>query len=349
MSGKRTPLDRALIALSGRRDLDADLAAAAFNQLMQGDATPAATAGLLMGLRVKGEVAAELAGAVRALRAAMVKVELSDLGGVIDTCGTGGGSVGTFNISTVAAFVAVGAGARVAKHGNRSHTSQCGSADLLEALGIEITLAPDRVAQLIAEVGMAFLFAPAFHPAMRFVAPVRRELAIPTLMNMVGPLANPAGVRNQLIGVADSGRAQLIAHALAQLGTDHSLVVYGRAGMDEIAPLGITDVWEVRGGEVSVWELDPRSFGFDPVSETDLSGGTPQANARRARGLLGDPGSDPAGCTAVLLNAGASLYVSGIAGELQEGFTKAREALESGAALRALENLQRAAAVNTSE
>ena len=219
---------------------------------MQGGATPAQVSALLMGLRVKGETAAEIAGAARALRGAMVRVEV-DLPHLVDTAGTGGGTVTTFNISTGAALVAAGAGATVAKHGNRSYTSRCGSADVFEALGVSIALDAAAAARVLREAGVAFLFAPNFHPAMRHVAPVRKELGVTTLMNLLGPLANPAAARRQVIGVADRERGPLMAQALAALGTDHALVVHGRVGMDEISPVGETDVWEVRESQVKSW------------------------------------------------------------------------------------------------
>jgi anthranilate phosphoribosyltransferase len=236
------PLQEAISALANRRSLSERLAAQVFEVVMRGEATPAQVAALLIGLRVKGETAEEVAGAARALRDAMVRVE-ADGAHLVDTCGTGGGLVGTFNISTAAAFVAAGAGASVAKHGNRSFSSKCGSADVLEALGVTITLNAQAAAWVLREACITFLFAPTFHPAMRHVGPVRRELGVASVMNMVGPLANPAGVQRQVLGVADRERAALMAEALARLGAEHAMVVHGRVGMDEISPQGVTDVW----------------------------------------------------------------------------------------------------------
>jgi len=321
--------------------LGEDLSAAAFGQLMRGEASAAQTGALLAGLRVRGESAEEVTGAVRALRAAMVRVEVSERGALVDTCGTGGGAVSTFNISTIAALVAVGAGARVAKHGNRSYTSKCGSADVLEALGVRISVDAELAAGVLERAGMVFLFAPAFHPAMRFVAPVRREIGIPTIMNLVGPLANPAGVTRQLVGVADPSRGPLLAEVLARLGSEHALVVHGSAGMDEISPFGVTQVWEVRDGAVSTWTLDPQHFGLAAGDPSSIAGGTPEENAARALDLLASPGSDETGQAAVLLNAGAAVFLSGIASSLEQGFAAAREALESGRAREALERLRR--------
>src|SRR5437879_3703493 len=262
-----SPLLEAIAALADRRSLTESQTTAVFATVMQGAATPAQIAALLMGLRTKGETADEVAGAARALREAMVPVQAAG-DHLVDTCGTGGGTVPTFNISTAAAFVAAGAGASVAKHGNRSFTSRCGSADVLEALGVPISLDAGDAARVLREACITFLFAPNFHPAMKHAAPVRRELAIPSIMNLLGPLANPAGVRRQVVGVADRDRAPLVAGALARLGAEHALVVHGRVGMDEISPQGITGVWEVRGGQVSTWELDPPRYGAESRRRT---------------------------------------------------------------------------------
>src|SRR6266568_5098980 len=250
------PLLEAIAALANRRSLTESQTTVVFGVVMRGEATPAQIAALLMGLRVKGETPEEVAGAARALRDAMIPVEAAG-DHLVDTCGTGGGAVSTFNISTAAAFVAAGAGASVAKHGNRSFTSQCGSADVLEALGVRIALEAADAARVLREACLTFLFAPNFHPAMKYAGPVRRELAVGSVMNLLGPLANPAGVRRQVVGVAEPDRAPLVAAALARLGTDHTLVVHGRIGMDEIAPHGLSDVWEVKAGDVTKWELDP--------------------------------------------------------------------------------------------
>src|SRR5437667_1362359 len=266
-----SPLLEAIAALAHRRSLTESQTTAVFTTVMRGEATPAQIAALLIGLRVKGETADEVAGAARALREAMVPVEAAG-DHLVDTCGTGGGAVPTFNISTAAAFVAAGAGASVAKHGNRSFTSQCGSADVLEALGVRISLDAAAAARVLREACLTFLFAPNFHPAMKHAGPVRRELAVASVMNLLGPLANPAGVRRQVVGVADADRAPLMTGALARLGTDHALVVHGRIGMDEIAPQGITDVWEVRNGSVHVWEVDPADPGLAIDDLARLSG-----------------------------------------------------------------------------
>jgi len=342
-----SPLRRALNALANRQSLSEDQTAEVFGVVMNGEATPAQVGALLMGLRAKGENADELAGAVRALRAAMVHVEAAH-DHLVDTCGTGGGNVTTFNISTVAAFVAAGAGAVVPKHGNRSYTSRCGSADVLEALGIRIVLDAANASRVLNDARVVFLFAPSFHPAMKHVGPVRRELGTPTLMNLVGPLANPAGVRRQVIGVAEPDRAPIVADALVRLGAEHALVVHGRVGMDEISPLGVTDVWEVKDGAVRSWEIDPDRFRLGITNVAELQGGEPAANAERLERILGNGASggkaDEAGLAAVLLNAGAAIYVAGIAASLAEGIGRAREVVASGAARAALDRLRKATA-----
>ena len=338
-----SPLRRALTALANRQALSEDQTAEVFGVVMRGEATPAQIGALLMGLRAKGETADELAGAARALRDAMVRVTATQ-NHLVDTCGTGGGSVPTFNISTVAALVTAGAGAVVPKHGNRSFTSRCGSADVLEALGVRIVLDAPSASRVLNEARVVFLFAPNFHPAMKHVGAVRRELGTPTLMNLVGPLANPAGVRRQVVGVADPDRAAIVAAALARLGAEHALVVHGRIGMDEISPHGVTDVWEVKDGTVRSWEIDPERFRLGIKDVGELQGGEPAANAERLERILGNGSADPSGLAAVLLNAGAAIYVAGIAASLAEGIGRAREVVASGAARAALDRLRKATA-----
>src|SRR5216110_1222971 len=338
-----SPLRRALAALANRQSLSEDQTAEVFGVVMSGEATPAQIGGLLMGLRAKGETADELAGAARALRDAMVRVTATQ-NHLVDTCGTGGGSVPTFNISTVAALVTAGAGAVVPKHGNRSFTSRCGSADVLEALGVRIVLDALSASRVLQEARVVFLFAPNFHPAMKHVGPVRRELGTPTLMNLVGPLANPASVKRQVIGVAEPERAPIVAEALVRLGAEHALVVHGRVGMDEISPQGVTDVWEVKDGTVRSWEIDPERFRLGIKDVGELQGGEPAANAERLERILGNGSADPLGLAAVLLNAGAAIYVAGIAASLAEGIGRAREVVASGAARAALDRLRKATA-----
>ena len=336
-----SPLQQAIAALADRRSLSEPQTTEVFGAVMRGEATPAQIAALLMGLRVKGETPEEVAGAARALREAMVRVEANGAH-LVDTCGTGGGAVSTFNISTAAAFVAAGAGAVVAKHGNRSFTSRCGSADVLEALGVRISPDAADAARVLREACVTFLFAPNFHPAMQHAGPVRRELGVPSVMNLLGPLANPAGVRRQVVGVADADHAPLMAGALARLGAEHALVVHGRVGMDEIAPQGITDVWEVRTGSVRVWEIDPADHGLAIDDVRELSGAEPAANAVRIERLLSDGRGDPAGLAVLLLNAGAAIYVAGLVASYPDGVARAREIVRAGKGREALERLRRA-------
>ncbi len=336
-----TPLVAALRCLADGRPLGADDTAAAFAVVMNGDATPAQTAALLMGLRARGESAEQLAGAAVALRRAMLPLPTPITDRLVDTCGTGGGAVGTLNVSTAAAFVVAGAGVPVAKHGNRSFTSRCGSADVLEALGVDITLPPERAAAVLEAVGIVFLFAPTYHPAMRHVGPTRKELGVATIMNLLGPLVNPAGVRRQVIGVADRARAPLMAGALRELGATHALVVHADIGMDEISPRGATTVWEMRDGRIGESVLNPADIGLAVDDLSDLAGGEPAENATRIERLLAGDGG-PAARAAVLLNAGAALYVAGLGLSYAEAVRTAESALDDGRAARALERLRQA-------
>lgn len=331
----------AIRALAGGASLTAQQAADAFDGIMAGEATPAQVAALLMGLRVKGETSEEVAGAARALRRAMVALDADQPATLVDTCGTGGGSVTTFNISTAAALLAAGLGVRVAKHGNRSFTSQCGSADVLEALGVPLEVTPDRMAHVLRRAGIVFMFAPTMHPAMRHVGPVRRELAIQTVMNVVGPLANPARAGRQVLGVADPARLPLMAGALAALGTHHAMVVHGEAGLDEVAPMGRTRVLEVREGEVKTWQIDPSSYGLGEARPEELAGGPPARNAEIIQEVLGGKGKAGA-IAAVALNAAAALYVAGGVKSFGDAVAQAREGIASGAGLTALTRMRAA-------
>lgn len=336
-------LQRTLRKLAGGETLDSDESAAAFRAVMAGEGSPAQMAALLMALRVRGETPDEVAGAARALRDAMTKLEAPAPDTLVDTCGTGGGAVGTFNISTASALLAAGAGVRIAKHGNRSFTSKSGSADVLEALGVPIDVPVERMRAVLDEAGIVFMFAPTMHPAMRHVGPVRRELAIPTVMNLVGPLANPASAGRQLIGVADAARLELIAGALATLGTVHSMVVHGAPGMDEISPLGETTVVELRGHEMTRWTIDPASLGVQGVTAAELAGGEPAQNATIIERILLGKGS-PGAVAAVVLNAAAAIVVAGKAPSMPEGIAVARAALDDGRGWEALGRLRRASA-----
>lgn len=336
---------RALRTLADGGSLTADAVEGAFDAVVRGYATSAQIGALLMALRLDGERAETVAGVVRSLRRAMVAVPLDRPADLVDTCGTGGGSVTTFNVSTIAAFVAAGAGVRVAKHGNRSYTSRCGSADLLEALGVRIEVPVSAHAAILAHAGITFMFAPALHPAMRHVASVRAELGVTTIMNLVGPLANPAGAGRQVIGVADPERLVVVAGALAVLGTTHALVVYGEPGLDEVSPVGCTRVVEVRDGCQQHWTIDPERVGLPAAGATlgDLAGGDPTANAELATELLSGRGTAGARA-AVLLNAAAAIYVAGRAPTIAAAVELARESLVQGRARAALDRLRVATA-----
>lgn len=326
--------------VAGER-LDAADAEAAFRTVMEGRASAVQVAALLVALRTRRETALDIAGGVRALRAAMVPVA-ADAVDLVDTCGTGGGGVTTFNISTAAALLAAGAGVRIAKHGNRSFTSRCGSADVLAELGVTLELSPDAMARVLDEAGIVFMFAPLLHPAMRHVAPVRRELGFGTIMNVLGPLTNPAGARRQVVGVADPSLLELIAGALHELGHDHALVVHGEAGLDEISPIGTTRVAEVTGDGVRHYVLDAADL-FDTSAFTleQLAGGDPADNARIVHGVLNGT-IHGAARAAVTLNAGAALYVAGRADSVAAGVARAERVLDAGGGLTALERLRRA-------
>ncbi len=336
-----SPLQHAIRRLAFAESLSGQESADAFGVIMRGEATPAQVAALLMALRVKGETVDEVAGAASALRAAMIALDAESPERLVDTCGTGGGSVTTFNISTAAALLAAGLGVRVAKHGNRSFTSQCGSADVLEALGVPLDVTPARMEQSLREAGIVFMFAPSMHPAMRHVGPVRRELAVPTVMNVVGPLANPARAGRQVLGTAEASRLPLLAGALATLGTHHSLVVHGEPGMDEVSPLGTTRVLEVVSGAIREWRIDPADFGYSGFAAVDMAGGSPQDNARITLEVLAGEGN-PAATAAVVLNAAAALYVAEKARTFIDAVGLAREGIERRAGLDALERLRSA-------
>jgi len=335
------PLRHAIQQLSLGASLSAEEAAAAFGVVMRGEASPVQTAALLLGLRAKGETAGEIAGAAQALRCAMVRLDAEGGDGLVDTCGTGGGRVGTLNISTAAAFVVAAAGVPVAKHGNRSYTSRSGSADVLEAMGVDIGVPPSRAPAVLRRAGLVFLFAPTYHPAMRHVGPVRKELGVTTIMNLLGPLANPAGVRRQVIGVSSADRAPVVAEALARLDTVHALVLHATVGMDEVSPSGSTRVWEVRDGRVVSWTITPEAHGLECDDLDGLAGGEPAENAERVERLLSGQGRRMERC-AVLLNAAAGLYVSANNWTLEESVARARDALDSGAGAEVLARLRKA-------
>lgn len=333
-------LTSALELVADGRDLTVEQAEAAFDRFMDGSASEVQMAGLLVGLRAKGIAPSEVAGGVRALRTAMLPVASADPGLLVDTAGTGGGSVTTFNISTAAAFVVAGAGAPVAKHGNRSFTSRSGSADVLEALGVAIELTPERMSEVLAEAGIVFMFAPLLHPAMRHVGPVRRGLGVTTVMNILGPLTNPAGARRQVIGVADERLLDLIPGALRELGHLRALVVHGAPGMDEVSPIGPTRVAELREGSIERYEIDPEELGLEPVDPGALAGGDPGENAAIIEAVLG--GEPGAARDAVVANAAAAILVAGLAEAWAEAADLARRTIDEGLAAQALEALRSA-------
>jgi anthranilate phosphoribosyltransferase len=334
-------LQSAISKLAHHQTLTAGDASDAFAVIMRGEATAVQIAAMLAALRVKGETAEIVAGVVRALREVMVHLPSRNPDELVDTCGTGGGAVTTFNISTAAALLAAGAGVRIAKHGNRSFTSRCGSADVLEALGVKIDAPLETMTAALENAGIVFMYAPMMHPAMRHVGPIRRELGIPTVMNIVGPLANPAGAARQVVGVADAYRVPILAGALANLGSIHTMVVHGEPGLDEISPLGPTSVVEIRKGVAEEWVLDPKAFGLAGGSESDLAGGSPEDNARIIVETLGGGGTD-AGRAAVVLNAAAAIYLGQLAPSFGEAVEVARDALDRGLGLAALDRLKKA-------
>ncbi len=328
-------LTKALDALASRRDLTSEQTAAVLAEIMAGNASEVETAGVLVALRTKGETVDELVGLATTMRAFATPVE-TGLPDLIDTAGTGGGRP-TFNVSTTAALIAAGHGSRVAKHGNRSATGLSGSADVLEALGVRIDLKPPAVARCIAEVGFGFMFAPAHHGATRFVIPVRKELAVRTIFNFLGPLTNPAGATRQLIGVSDSAFLETIAGALARLGAEKALVVSSVDGLDEMSTSGTTRVVEVDGEQLRAYEVAPEDVGLARVEQSLLHGGTPDVNAETTRRIFA--GERGAARDLAVFNAGAAIYVSGSVDTLEEGCRAAEAALDGGRAAAALESL----------
>jgi anthranilate phosphoribosyltransferase len=325
-------LTEAIDRLAGGEDLTAPEAERVLAEVMEGNSSETQTAAFLIALRTKGETVDEIAGLASAMRSFALRVDAGD--DLVDTAGTGGGRP-TFNVSTTAAFIAAGAGCRVAKHGNRSATSQCGSADVLEALGARIDLDPDAVAACIESVGFGFMFAPRHHSAMKHVVPVRKELAVRTIFNLLGPLTNPAGAKRQVIGVSDPGKLETMAAALGQLGTERALVVSSADGLDEFSVSGSTHVVELHDGRLETYDVRPAEVGLDPVPDGGVRAGKPDDNARVLRGVLaGEPGPER---SLAVLNAGAAIQVAGRADSLADGVRVAEQAIDSGAATDVLE------------
>ena len=306
-------------------------------QIMQGDISPVLIAAIITGLRVKRETIGEITAAAQVMREFASKVDVSDHTHLVDTCGTGGDSLHTFNISTASAFVAAAAGAHVAKHGGRSVSSKSGSADVLEALGVNLNQTPSQVAQCINEIGVGFMFAPNYHAAMKHAAPVRRELGIKTLFNILGPLTNPANAKRQVLGVFNEDLVETLTHVLQRLGSEHVLIVHGSDGLDEITITGATRVGELKNGQVNVYTVRPEDFGLktSPIEAIQVTG------SEHAKTMLLSVLENTAGTARdiVLMNAGAAIYAAGVADTLSQGIQSALRAIESGAALKKLHDL----------
>ena len=329
-----------------REDLTTDEAAAAMLEIMSGRAAPASIAGLLVGLAMKGERPAEIVGFAQTMRAQAVPFDRG-LDPVFDTCGTGGDRAGTFNISTASAIVLAASGVRVAKHGNRSVSSRCGSADVFEALGVNITAPPEIVARCLADTNLAFLFAPTFHPSMRHAAPTRRELGLRTAFNLLGPLTNPARPTRQIVGVPRPELTELMAKALALLGSEHAWVVHGADGLDEVSLSGHTKVSECRAGAVRTFYVHPSEYGLRKTAVEEIAGGDADANAAILKAVLA--GADGPRRDVVLLNAGAALFVSGAVDTVEAGIDRARSAIDDGRAAATLQRLVDASRVVAEE
>jgi anthranilate phosphoribosyltransferase len=319
-----------LSEVAAGRDLDPDLAHAAMGQILAGEASPSQIAGLIVGLRIKGETVEELAALRQAMLDAAERITLPEGIDPIDTCGTGGDRSGTINVSSIAALVLAGGGVRVLKHGNRSQSSQCGSADVYEALGLTIDFGPDEVAASVVSTGFGFAFAPRFHASMRHAGPTRKELGIPTAFNFLGPIANPAGVKRQVVGVSDGAMAERMLGVLQASGTERALVVYGADGLDELTTTTTSTVHELRDGSITSYEVDPTSFGLAVASAEALVGGSAEENADSARKILsGEPGPHR---DIVVLNAAAGFVVADQAADLAEGVAKAQSSIDDGKA-----------------
>jgi anthranilate phosphoribosyltransferase len=320
--------------INERRDLTQAEAGGAMHQILSGETTPAQLGAFLIALRLKGETVDEIAAMAAVMRKHALRVQVE--GPLLDTCGTGGDERGTFNVSTAAAFVAAGAGVRIAKHGNRAMTSGCGSADVLEALGAKIDLTPEQVAECIGRTGFGFMFAQVFHPAMKYAAGPRREIGVRTVFNILGPLTNPAGAQHQLLGVARPDLAPKIAAALQRLDGKHALVVHGNDGVDELSISGSSTVHEIRNGQLTQSSVSPEDAGLPAARVEAIRGGKPEENARVFRNVLG--GADGPIRDVVVLNAAAALVAADAASDLKEGALVAAEAIDSGAAARRLDD-----------
>ena len=331
-----TPQD-ALVRVIEHREIFHEEMVSLMRQIMGGEVSPTLIAAIIVGLRVKKETIGEIAAAAQVMREFATRVEVPDHPHLLDTCGTGGDSAHTFNVSTAAAIVAASAGAKVAKHGNRSVSSKSGSADVLEALGVNIALTPAQVARCVSELGVGFMFAPAHHPAMKHAAPVRKELGVRTLFNILGPLTNPAGARNQLMGVFHPDLVGIQARVLQRLGSRHVMVVYGLEGLDELSVSGETMIGELKEGEVREYVVHPRQFGIEERELREIQVGGSAESAALLRAVF--EGATGAARDIVALNAGAAIYVAGLAESLEAGVSRANGILDSGAAARKLDEL----------
>jgi anthranilate phosphoribosyltransferase len=331
-------IQRAVDVISRFGHLQAEEAEAVMNQIMRGEATEAQIGAYLMGLRMKGETEAEILGSARAMRANAVRVPTRAGGDLLDTCGTGGDKSGTFNISTTVAFVAAGAGVRIAKHGNRASTSQCGSADVLAELGVNLDLTPEQVGQCVDEIGIGFLFAPRLHPAMKHAIGPRRQIPIRTIFNILGPLTNPAGAQRQLMGVFTPDLTEFLANVLGELGSKSAIVVCGYGNLDELTTTGPNRLSHYANGTVRSYDLDPLDYDLRPAHISELLGGDAATNAHILRGILSGE-VDAAKRDVVLLNAGAALVAADRAADIQDGMALAADIIASGAALAKLDAL----------
>ena len=318
-----------------RKNLTFDEAYSAMFRIMSGEVDQAQIAAFLVGLRMKGETVDEIAGCARAMREKALKINSEY--DVIDTCGTGGDLAGTFNISTATAIVASAAGANVAKHGNRAVSSKCGSADVLQELGVNIELGPEEAEKCLNEIGITFIFAPIYHKAMKYAAPVRKSLGIRTIFNILGPLTNPAGAKRQLLGVFSADLTEKLAYVLAKLGSEMALVVHGAGGIDEISIAGTTRVSELKNGEIKTYEIKPEDFGIERATINSILGGDSKQNAEIILDILN--GKKSPHRDVVVLNSGAAIYVAGLTQTLGEGIEMAKDVIDSGKAKRKLEEL----------
>ena len=328
-------IKEAIAQLVGGHSLTMDEASAVMNEIMEGSATPAQLGAFVTALRLKGETVEEIAGFARTMRSKALRVSISET--VVDTCGTGGDGKGTFNISTTAAFVVAACGLKVAKHGNRAMSSQCGSADVLEVLGVKIDLNPEQVQKCLEKVGIGFMLAPVFHPSMKYAAAPRKEVGIRTVFNILGPLTNPAGARAQVLGVPEKSLTEKMATVLKMLDCQHALVVHGEDGLDEITITGKTFVSELKKGSIKNYEVTPEEFGLPRAKPDSLKGGTVKDNAELLRSILS--GKKGAQRDIVLMNAAAALLAGDKVTTLGQGITLAEQAIDNGKALQKVEEL----------